>query len=185
MVCSNLGSKVTHRPGATVMAWPDFTGTSGTSIGQVTTGPTGAFSLEASGALGPWHFIVSAPRLPAHMGVHTVTGRDSIEIALDPQGGTLVLEGIAEVGGNVVLSHGGTSLPLQGFARVVFRDRAPEMQGDSLVLSGVEPGEYALCDTRAMLSAGGATEASCTSGVLAPYGELRLSPPPAGEAPGR
>jgi hypothetical protein len=151
---------------------------------QTYTGPTGFFDVEVAGEPGVFHFLVSAPGFAVHLGAAQASARDLVELTLDPHPGSLILD-LAALHGSSVLSHGGTFFPVQGFLRFAFPGQPPRITGDTLVIQGVEPGEYALCDTRAMLAAGGATEESCTSGVLAPYGELRLSAPPAGDPPAR
>lgn len=164
-------------PGASVVAWPSFGGGGGVSMQETVTGPTGEFDLVTSGSPGPWNFLVSAPNLAVHMGVTPVSEKALVELALDPYPGTLVLEGFEGLGGRLLLTHGGTFLPVQGYLRLAFRGRAPQPSGNSLVIQGVEPGEYALCDARVMLSGGGDGGEGCRTGVLAPYGELRLAPP--------
>jgi hypothetical protein len=172
-------------PGARVIAWPSFGGASGASMQETVTGPTGEFDLVTSGTPGPWNFLVSAPSLPVHVGVTQVSDRDLVELVLDPYPGTLILEGADALSGRLLLVHDGSFLPVQGFLRMAFRGRAPRLEGDSLVIQGVEPGDYALCDARAVLSGGGGRQESCRTGVLAPFAELRLLPPDSAGSPAR
>jgi hypothetical protein len=170
--------------GARVVTWPALAGSAGATLKQTYTGPTGFFDVEVAGEPGVFHFLVSAPGFAVHLGAAQASAGDLVELTLDAHPGALILD-LAVLRGSSVLSHGGTFFPVQGFLRFAFPGQPPRVTGDTLVIQGVEPGEYALCDTRAMLAAGGATEESCTSGVLAPYGELRLSAPPAGDPPAR
>lgn len=165
-------------PGATVMAWPTFGGGSGASIEETVTGPTGEFDFVTSGAPGPWNFLVTAPNRAVHMGLTQVSERDLVELTLDPYAGTLILEELGERSGQLLLVHDGTFLPVLGLVRMIGRGGAARPVGSSWAIQGLEPGEYALCDARAVLG-GVATAESCSTGVLAPYGELRLAPPTA------
>lgn len=163
--------------GATVIGWPSFVGGSGASIRRTVTGPTGEFDLLTSGAPGPWNFLVTAPSLAVHMGVTQVAERGLVELAVDRYPGTLILDGLGALGGRALLVHNGTFLPVPGFLRMAFQHRAPRPAGDPLVIQGVEPGEYSLCDAGAILSGDADRQERCQTGVLAPYGELRLGPP--------
>jgi hypothetical protein len=170
--------------GARIVTWPELAGNAGVSLQQAYTGPTGYFEVDVAGEPGVFHFVVVAPGYAVHMGAAQASTQDFVDLVLDAHPGTLILE-LAALQGGSVLSHGGSFLPVQGLLRLAFPGQPPRTAGDSVVIPGVEPGEYALCDTRAMLAAGGASDESCRSGVLAPYGELRLSPPPAAGAPSR
>lgn len=165
--------------GARVLSWPTLGEAVGASIHSTVTGPNGEFEIATTGTPGPWVFLVSAPSFAVHWGVDQVSGRDSVDIALDRHPGTLIIESAEGALDSVLLVHAGAFLPVRGFVLMAFHERRPRDQDGALVIDGLEPGEYALCDARAVLAGGGAPGESCSTGVLAPYGELRLSPPAA------
>jgi hypothetical protein len=169
--------------GARVLAWPPFNGQSGAGMADAVSGGDGSFHVElpAGTALPPGY----AMRLTAV----PVSPGQPIEIPVEPQGGTLILD-MPEGGPTPILVHGGVyALPmaLKMWARMQ-GGRTPD--SGRLVLSAVEAGPYSVCRgalaVTSMKEGGEPPAAACTSGVLAPNGELVLRSPDSGTvSPGR
>ncbi len=167
-------------PGARVTAWSDLGTSAGVAFLQAITGPEGTFELQASGEPRGFSFMVSAPNRGVHVERIEVSGDDLVELALDPYPGTLEIDGLAGAKGTPFLVHGGSFLPVLGFARLASLDRQPPTTGGELVLPGLEPGRYALCSGPGVLDAlrlGADAAEGCSTGVLPPLGGLRLTVP--------
>lgn len=164
--------------GARVLAWPTLGEAVGASIRSTVSGPNGEFEIATTGTPGPWVFLVSAPGFAVAWWLEQVSERHPVDIELERHPGTLIIESAERPLDSVLLVHDGAFLPVRGFVLMAFHERRPREVDGAFVIDGLEPGEYALCDARAVLG-GVATAESCSTGVLAPYGELRLAPPTA------
>lgn len=167
-------------PGARVTARPTLGGQAAVSMASDVTGPDGAFEIDLTGEALSMDFIVFPPGYAMKM-VNALASPDQpIEISLERQGGTLVLE-FPKDGPPPLLVHNGVFVTprfLLDWARLQgTRPSSP----DRLVVPNVESGAYSLC-----LGAGAVSRlrqgqeppaANCASGVLSPYGELILRTP--------
>ena len=176
-------------PGARITAWPDLGSSPGVSLHEAVSDPEGHFELEITGSPTAFNFLVIAPGVAARMTRLPLTSGDLVEIELDPVGGTLVLPEAKSLGGSAFLAHDGSFLPVLGFHRIAQRNRRATSQGNTLVISDLEPGRYALCTGPGALAALRGLEvppsAECAEGVLTPHGRLVLAPSDAQSPSGR
>ncbi len=166
--------------GARVSAWSDLGTSAGVSVLEAITGPEGTFELQASGEPRGFNFMVAAPNRALHMERVEVSGNSLVELNLDPYSGTLEIGGLAGGREMSFLVHGGSFLPVLGFARLAFLGRTPPSAAAELVLPGLEPGRYSVCSGPGVLDAlrlGAEAAKGCSTGVLSPLGELRLVVP--------
>ncbi|HEX6900453.1 MAG TPA: carboxypeptidase-like regulatory domain-containing protein [Thermoanaerobaculia bacterium] len=173
-------------PGAVVTAWAPFGSTTTTGMGQSVTGPDGRFEVSLPPDTVLLNLLVMPPGHALRLATVLAPHGQSVEIPVDRQGGTLVLE-MAGEGPAPLLVQGGTfTLPelLKPWARL---QGVPAGDPTRLTLPNVSAGSYSLC-----VGAGAITRlkegaeppaASCASGVLGSSGELVLKAP--APAPGR
>lgn len=167
-------------PGALVHAWTAFSGQTAVNAAQSVTGPDGRFevSLPDSSSL------VSFAVLPPGYGMRLLTvlaqPGQSLEIPVDPQGGTLVIETV-ENGPPPLLVHNGTFLLIPMLKTWSRLQGGPTSDPNRLLVPNVAAGSYSLCVGAAAVSrlreGGEPPAASCASGVLNPNGELVLKAP--------
>ena len=170
-------------PGAMVQAWSPFVaqGSASTSnIDQAVSDAEGRFRVELPGDAALLNLLVLPPGFALRLLTLAWTSGQAIEIPVEPQGGTLVLELSAE-GPAPLLVHGGTfTLPqmLSAWARMQGA-RSPDPR--RLVVPNVEAGAYSLCRGAGVVSrlrnGGEPPAAHCSTGVLAPNGDLLLKTP--------
>lgn len=163
-------------PGAEVMAWPSLGEVPFASDDSTVTGPDGGFSLRFPARTRSLTLFVSAQGYAFHMARVAVDPARRLEVSIERTGGTLVLDRPAP-GASALLVHGGTFAPLPIFARWADRQRTEQIDPGRLVIPNVENGDYSLCQgAGADLRQGKEPPPGlCTSGLLAPNGELALS----------
>jgi hypothetical protein len=174
-------------PGARVLAWSAFNGQSAASIADAVSGADGSFRLDLPSGTAVLNLAILPPGYAMRLTAVAVSPSQPIEIPVESQGGTLILD-LQDGGSPPLLAHGGV------FALPVALKTWARMQGarttDSgwLVLPGVEAGPYSVCRGAAavarMKEGGEPPAAVCTSGVLAPNGELELKSPESRAAAG-
>jgi hypothetical protein len=172
--------------GARIEGFPDF-GDAAVATGvEATSDPTGEFSLALPPGIRAVHLRVLAPGFAFRLLKASVVSGQALEIALEPQAGTLILERAAGQEGSPpppsgLLFHGGTFLPLELLHAWVRLQGIPWPDHGPLIVPGMEMGEYALCSGReavgAALAGAEPPASSCSRGFLAPFGELFLKKP--------
>lgn len=172
-------------PGARIEGFPDL-GSAGVATGiEATSDPSGQFSFGLPAGVRAVHLQVLALGFAFRILKAPVDSRQSLELALDAQAGTLILER-AEPGNGAppplpLLFHGGSFVPVESLRRWAQLQRASWTERGPLVVPGMEAGEYALCAGREAVGAAFAgTEppaSSCSRGFLVPFGELLLKAP--------
>ena len=168
-------------PGARVLGMPEIGVVGASASVSTVTDPTGEFTFSVPGDTHALNLLIFAPGFALRMTKAPVTAGTPLEIPVEPQGGTLVLE-LPSSGDSTpmpLLAHGGTFFPallLAPWARLQGLD--PGEPGH-LVLPNLELGDWTLCVGGAgTLRQGGKPPADkCTSGFLLPKGELRLKAP--------
>jgi hypothetical protein len=166
--------------GARVLAWPPFNGQSGAGMADAVSGGDGSFHVELPAGTALLNLAVLPPGYAMRLTAVPVSPGQPIEIPVEPQGGTLILD-MPEDGPTPILVHGGVyvlPMALKMWARMQ-GGRATD--SGRLVLPAVEAGPYSVCRGAAavtrMKEGGEPPAAGCTSGVLAPNGELELRSP--------
>jgi uncharacterized GH25 family protein len=170
-------------PGAMVQASAplvDHGSASTSQSDQAISDADGRFQVELPADSAILNLLVFPPGYAMRLLTVAATAGQSIEIPVEPQGGTLILDLTAE-GPSPLLVHGGTfTLPqiLSAWARMQgARSRDPQR----LVVPNVEAGVYSLCRGGGVVSklreGGEPPAANCASGVLAPNGDLVLKAP--------
>ena len=167
-------------PGTQVLAWSAFNGQSAASTADAVSGADGSFHVDLPSGTAVLNLAILPPGYAMRLTAVPVSPGQPIEIPVESQGGTLILD-LPDGGSPPLLAHGGV------FALPVVLKTWARMQGarpgDSgrLVLPGVEAGPYSVCRGSAavarMKEGGEPPAAACTSGVLAPNGELVLKSP--------
>jgi hypothetical protein len=170
-------------PGAMVQAWSPLAaqGSASTSnVDQAISDAEGRFRVELPADAALLNLLVLPPGFALRLLTLAWTSDQAIEIPVEPQGGTLVLDLPAE-GSAPLLVHGGTfTLPqmLSAWTRMQ-GSRSPDPR--RLVVPNVEAGAYSLCRGAGMVSrlrdGGEPPAAHCSTGVLAPNGDLLLKTP--------
>ncbi|MFY9826253.1 MAG: hypothetical protein WAM82_33120 [Thermoanaerobaculia bacterium] len=167
--------------GARIVAWPPFNGQSSASSADAVSGADGSFHVELPSGTAALNLAILPPGYAMRLLALPVSPGQPIEIQVEPQGGTLILD-LPDGGPAPLLAHGGifAFLPsLRTWARMQ-GERPPET--GKLVLHNVEAGPYSFCRGAAAVSrmkeGGEPPAANCTSGVLAPNGDLLLNAPP-------
>lgn len=178
-------SSVGAVPGAHVQGFPDL-GSAGVATGvEATSDPSGRFSFGLPAGSRSVHLRVMARGFALRILKASVDSDQALQIPLETQGGTLVIERPRAEEGTPpptpLLFHGGSFVPLEllrswvQLQRVRWTDRGP------LTIPGLEAGEYALCagqEAVAAALAGTEPPASlCNRGFLVPSGELILKAP--------
>jgi len=107
--------------------------------------------------------IASAPGFSSRMMRTPVPLDGEAEIAVDQQGGTLIIES-SEEPVHVFLTHNGATLPL---SMVDYLAGGHRLTPHTIEFSQIEPGTYSIC----------ASADRCDSGTLARGGRLVLTPP--------
>lgn len=154
-------------PGVTLLAWP-----ASQPASRVTTamsGPGGDFELELPEGESALQVLVLPPGFAFRIAAVRLDPGRPVEIAVEPHGGTLILEGAAA---EPLLVHEGIVVPLQPLRDWARMQGAPSSDPGRLVIPNVAGGAYNLCKGRVEASA-----AACSTGVLSPLGELVLRAP--------
>ena len=167
-------------PGALVHAWTAFSGQGVVNATQSVTGPDGRFEISLPDSSSLLSVAVMPPGYALRLLTVVATPGQSLEIPVETQGGTLVVE-LSGEGPTPLLVHNGTFLLmpiLKTWARLQgVRDSDPQR----FSVPNVAAGSYSLCVGEAAVSrvreGGEPPEASCASGVLPPNGELALKAP--------
>jgi hypothetical protein len=172
-------------PGARILARTAFNGQSVADVGDVVSGGDGSFHLDLPAGTTLVNLAVLPPGYALRVMTVAVAPSQPIEITVDPQGGTLILD-LPAAGPTPLLAHAGTYIftsVLKMWARM---QGALALDSGRLVLPAVEAGPYSICRGAAavtsMKEGGEPPAAACTSGVLAPNGELVLGSPGSGAA---
>jgi hypothetical protein len=172
-------------PGARIEGFPDL-GSVGVASGvEATSDPSGQFSFGLPAGARAVHLQVLALGFAFRILKTPVDSGQTLQIPLESQAGTLILERAEPRDGAPsplpLLFHGGSFVPVESLRRWVQLQRAPWAERGSLVVPGMEIGEYAFCIGREAVGAALAgTEPpapSCSRGFLAPFGELLLKAP--------
>lgn len=166
------------RGGARIVAWPDFGSTSLASVLNRSSGPDGAFRLEAP-AFAPHITVFAESGGSRRLLQHPVRGSERLILEMDVDSGEIIVDLsplIAERGSqpmnDVTLIRDGIALPrlLWPFLLRTPPTAGPEPQSLGLF----ESGNYSLCvGLKTQEDLGPA----CTSGFLQPNGTLRLVAP--------
>lgn len=180
-------------PGAAVVMTPDLRSDPGThgvaAVHRLTTDLVGRFRA----AVPPWTIRVGLLVLPPGFAARILSlpveaGR-TMEIAVEPLGGTLVLDlsglpALATRSGGErlfpMLAHGGAEVFLDQLRRWADLHGTAQPDAGTWVLPMMEPGGYALCVTLPRSTEPGRerdAQALCADGQLAPGGELALALP--------
>jgi hypothetical protein len=165
-------------PGARILAWP--VGQVSSSIATAMSGPGGDFDLEVPDGEGALQVLVLPPGFAFHMATVSSSPGRSFEIAVEPPGGTLVLEPGPADSPPPVLVHDGVFIPLQPLQDWARMQGVSSSAESRLVVPNMAAGTYSLCaghQAIAKLQEGAAPPAACRSGVLSPLGELVLRAP--------
>ncbi|HEY7216387.1 MAG TPA: carboxypeptidase-like regulatory domain-containing protein, partial [Thermoanaerobaculia bacterium] len=139
-VFSSLGPT----PGAQLNGFPAVDQVGYSSSFEVVTGPDGGFLLKLPVSTQRVNLLVFAPGFAMRMMSVAVERDRPLEIAVEPTGGTLVLELPADAEPPPLLAHAGA------FTFPLFLQRWATLQGavqvpGRLTLPNVEPGAYSLC----------------------------------------
>jgi hypothetical protein len=171
-------------PGAQIMAWPGLALVGAATVEATVTGPDGGFSMTFPASATTLSLLILPPGYALRLLTISVDSRDPLEIPVDHGGGTLVL-GQASGGPTPLLAHGGTFIVAPMLNRWISLQRVPPSKNGGLVVPNVEAGSYSLCvgASRALRSGQDPPSERCSSGLLAPGGELVLSPPPSAAGP--
>ena len=163
------------------MASAPLNGQGAASATEAVSGADGGFHVELPSGITVLNLVILPPGYAMRLLAFPVSPGQLIEIQVEPQGGTLVLDQ-PDGGPTPLLAHGGVFTllqPLQIWARM---QGGRPMESGKLVLLNVEAGPYSFCRGVAAVSrmkeGGEPPAASCTSGVLAPNGDLLLKAPP-------
>lgn len=171
-------------PGAVVTAWTPFGGVATASMAQTVTGPDGRFEVALPPDTVLLNLLVMPPGHAMRLTTILAPQGQSVEIPVDRQGGTLVLEMAAE-GPQPLLVHGGTFTFPELLKKWASLQGAPANDPTRLTLPNVSAGSYSLCigaGAVARLTEGAEPPAaSCMSGVVGPNGELVLRAPAPGQ----
>lgn len=167
-------------PGARVFAWP-ASGSPGASISEDITRSDGSFRLEVRGEAALLNVLILPPGYAFRMTTVLAEPGHKPEISVEANGGTLVFELSEGRGAPPILVHNGVFVPIP------LLDVWRRLQGDRpsdprrIVVPQMEAGLYSLCvgaGAIASLRQGGEPPAaSCSTGVLSPFGELLLRSP--------
>jgi hypothetical protein len=172
-------SRLGPRPGAELIGFP-FMDQVGYATGLNTvTNADGSFSLSLPAATRRIDLMVFAPGFAMRMLPVLVEKGHPVEISVEPDGGTLVLELPDTADHPPLLAHAGTFTFPFFLRRWATLQRVPQTPG-RLTLPNVEPGAYSLCvKASAELRQGQEPpgDGRCVSGVLAPFSELTLRIP--------
>lgn len=169
-------------PGATVRATPWVEGEGASTGVEAVTGPQGDFSLSIPAPSRALGIELLAPGFAMRMLRAEVEPGKLLELLVEPLGGSLIVE-VEEEGGAPgsmpLVHHGGTMVPLQRLGDWARLLRAPLQKDGRFVIPEMEPGEYTVCaaDRPGAAPPADSSSAGCTSGVLAPFGELVLRLP--------
>ncbi|MFY9824319.1 MAG: carboxypeptidase-like regulatory domain-containing protein [Thermoanaerobaculia bacterium] len=166
-------------PGAELTAFPALDQVGLATAVSAVTGPDGQFTLALHAGTSRIDLLVLAPSFALRMLPVPLEPGRPLEISVDQNGGTLVLEMPEDHSVFPLLAHAGT------FTVPALLQRWAALQGSRrtsgrLVLPNVEPGAYSLCiKASADLRQGKEppSDGRCESGVLSPFGELRLRLP--------
>ncbi len=166
--------------GATIVALPELTRTRPSATFETATDAAGGFTLPVAADTNALDIVVASPGFALRMLKASVT-TPLVEIAVEPQGGTLVLKmptDEANPSATPMIVHEGVLVPARLLARFQGAQRST---ADTLTIPNVAAGEYSFClGSAAAARAGGAHDASaagCSRGYLPPYGELSLELP--------
>lgn len=159
-------------PGAQVIAT--------TSGQQAVTDVAGRFSLSVPASATALDLETLAPGYSLQAR-HVQLGDDDLRLMVDAEGGTLVLEGVGDMGG-VIVQENGVPLILATLRRWAEGNAAdPHPGAGRLVIPHIEAGQYQVC--RVPLSRarsymqGDRANLHCAAGVVPPGGELTLRAP--------
>lgn len=167
-------------PGAMIVAWPPLNGQNAASSAEAVSGADGSFHVDLPSGTQVLNLAVLPPGYAMRLTALPVSPSQPIEIPVESQGGTLILER-ADGRPSPFLVHGGVyaiTHILTNWARM--QGVRPTASG-RLVLPNVEAGSYSFCRGAGVVSrmteGGEPPAASCAAGVLAPNGELVLGNP--------
>lgn len=175
-------------PGAQITAASEINAAGAGSMDQVVAGPAGEFEIRMPQGSRQLNLTVIAPGYPIRMLAVPLKPDAVVEIPLETNGGTLVID----LGGRTLqealeqraglMAHGGAFVPFGTVASWARLLRAPQADPYRLVVPNVEAGEYLLCfgaeGQMAYLRGGDTSGPQCSRGTLAPLQELTLSLPP-------
>jgi hypothetical protein len=167
-------------PGAMLIGMPSVASVPAAGAAQAQTDVTGSFELRVPQGTQALTLFVFALGYAMRMLPVAVDPMQSLDITVEPAGGTLVLE--VPDGPPAVVVHG-DAFSLESILGLWARMQGsrPPAAGGLLVVPNVEAGPYSLCAQQGSLRRGSAPPASqCASGMLAPQGRLDLRLPRGG-----
>lgn len=162
--------------GARIFVVPNSQSAAG-RVAEAVSGPDGRFEIKIPAESSSVELTVFPPGYPLKLTTALVSPGARLEIPLEQQDGTLILE-LAPDGPSPLVAHDGAwtvGSQLEQWARL---QGARTTDPNRLVVPNVEPGAYSLCvgaEAVAALRTGGAPpSAACSTGLLMPNGELVL-----------
>jgi hypothetical protein len=158
-------------PGAHVMGIPSLGRAGISTVAEAVTGPSGEFTLSLPAGTQEISVLVTAPGFARKILKSAVTHDRTLDIPVEPAGGTLRLETPTVSGSSTpLLVHSGVFLPPNLLV--------PKKAGGWTILESMEIGEYSLCSgagaVGALRQGQEPPRTLCVSGFLAPDGELTL-----------
>jgi len=166
-------------PGAELTAFPALDQVGFATAVSAVTGPDGQFTLALHAGTSRIDLLVLAPSFALRMLPVLLQPGHPLEISVEQDGGTLVLEVPEDHATFPLLAHAGTFTVPMLLQRWAVLQGSRKLPGH-LVLPNVEPGAYSLCiKASADLRQGKEPPADgrCETGILPPLGELRLRLP--------
>jgi hypothetical protein len=162
-------------PGAMVIAWGP-----GQLSSQAVTDQAGHFSLRVPAAAAYLDVEVMAPGYSLQARRVRLAEED-LRLVVDPDGGTLVLEGLKGLAGETLVAQNGAPIPLPTLVSWAMGNGERPSSEDRLVVPLVEAGQYEVCRIAfSHLPAylrGNRPAERCAAGALAVGGKLTLRVP--------
>ena len=166
--------------GARVTVWPDLGSSAGVSFLTAVTGPDGLFQVEAPADAEQLNVLAIAPGFGTRLANLPRSGDGLLVVEMNPNPGSLDLGSLEAFDPSTYVVHDGAFLTLQAFLQIA-RRFGGGLRGGAATISGLDPGNYALCRGAGALSALRASVFAaapfCNYGVLPPLGTLKLEPP--------
>lgn len=158
--------------GAEIYIWPALPLGGMVAVERAITNPDGSFEVVISGGAKTVDTAISAPGYGISVSRQSVPSKGPLVLDLETAAGQLELQLSPEGKGvpqDVLLVHRGAFVP----AALLSRWGEVDRETRRLIFSGVEAGEWTLCDRFAATRDNGAS-GHCAQGVLYPGGQLAL-----------
>jgi len=167
--------------GARVTIWPNLGSSAGVSFLNAVTGPDGLFQVDAPVDSDQFNVLSIAPGFGTRLANLARSSDQLLVIEMNPNPGSLDLGSVEDLDPSTFVVHDGAFLSLQAFLQISRRFGGGGLRGGAATISGLDPGNYALCRGTGALSALRASVFAaapfCNYGVLPPLGTLNLAPP--------